>query len=135
MNMILSALSAVAERFDAESWRPELLEAGQLTELFANHQVTAVHDRIDEQLEELISARGPGRVRTPDEWVSAKAEVLRGLDPVDYGTWVFYPWSGRLVHLLPRDEFRFVRTDRNRDKITREEQEVLLTRRVAVIGL
>ncbi len=51
--------------------------------------------------------------------------LLGGLDPSDYGTWAFYPWRGRLVHLLPCDEFRFVRTDRNRDKITREEQVVL----------
>ncbi|MFD4643044.1 ThiF family adenylyltransferase [Lentzea sp. NPDC058436] len=133
--MIVSASSRLTENFDAESWRPELLDVDQLADLFANHRVTAVHDRIDEQLEELISARGPGRVRTPAEWAAAKAEVLQGRDPADYGTWAFYPWSGRLVHVLPRDEFRFVRTDRNRNKITREEQQVLLGKRVAVIGL
>jgi hypothetical protein len=135
MTMIVSSLSQLTENFDGESWRPELLDADQLAELFANHRVTAVHDRIDEQLEELISARGPGRVRTPDEWAAAKAEVLQGRDPADYGTWAFYPWNGRLVHVLPRDEFRFVRTDRNRNKITREEQRTLLGKRVAVIGL
>ena len=61
--------------------------------------------------------------------------MLGGRDPVGYGTWAFYPWSGRLVHVLPREESRFVRTDRNRNKITREEQQVLLGKRVAVIGL
>lgn len=135
MNKIISVLPELAECFDSDSWRPRLLDAGQLPDLFATSRVTAVHDRIDEQVEELISARRPGRVRTPGEWAAAKAEVLRGREPAEYGTWVFYPWTGRLVHVLPRDEFRFVRTDRNRNKITREEQEVLLGKCVAVIGL
>ncbi|WP_394622178.1 ThiF family adenylyltransferase [Lentzea sp. JNUCC 0626] len=133
--MIISALPELAETCDVTSWRPELLDAAQLPDLFANCQVTAVHDRIDDQLEELISAREPGRVRTPGEWAAAKAEVLGGRQQVDYGTWAFYPWIGRLVHVLPRDEFRFVRTDRNRNKITREEQTAMLGKRVAVVGL
>ncbi len=45
------------------------------------------------------------------------------------------PWSGRLVHVLPEEEFRLVRTDRNRGRITREQQRGLLRRRVGVIGL
>ncbi|KOX20703.1 hypothetical protein ADL06_27125 [Streptomyces sp. NRRL F-6491] len=40
-----------------------------------------------------------------------------------------------MVHVLPEAEFRLVRTDRNRDKITREQQQILLRRRVGVIGL
>ncbi|MYV92479.1 hypothetical protein GT350_19965 [Streptomyces sp. SID1034] len=60
---------------------------------------------------------------------------MLGGRPDAYGRWVWYPWSGRLVHVLPEAEFRLVRTDRNRDKITREQQEGLLRRRVGVIGL
>ncbi|MYS06500.1 hypothetical protein GTW71_08635, partial [Streptomyces sp. SID6041] len=40
-----------------------------------------------------------------------------------------------MVHVLPEPEFRLVRTDRNRDKITREEQQGLLRRRIGVVGL
>ncbi|THA86456.1 hypothetical protein E6U81_05160 [Streptomyces sp. A0592] len=40
-----------------------------------------------------------------------------------------------MVHLLPEAQFRLVRTDRNRDKITRGQQQDLLRRRVGVIGL
>jgi hypothetical protein len=39
------------------------------------------------------------------------------------------------VHVLPREEFRLVRTDRNRGKIDRPEQRRLLDRRIGVIGL
>ncbi|HRF79656.1 MAG TPA: hypothetical protein PL070_06180, partial [Flavobacteriales bacterium] len=56
-------------------------------------------------------------------------------DPLAYGVWVFYPWADRLVHLLDEPEFALVRTDRNRNKITREEQAELATKKVGVIGL
>ncbi|MBP2579529.1 hypothetical protein J3A78_007666 [Streptomyces sp. PvR006] len=55
--------------------------------------------------------------------------------PGAYGRWVWYPWSGRLVHVLPEAEFRLVRTDRNRDKTTRGQQQSLPHRRVGVTGL
>ena len=51
----------------------------------------------------------------------------------DDGTWVWYPWAGRLVHVLPREEFRLVRTDRNRGKIDRPAQRRLLDKRIGVI--
>lgn len=131
MTSLLPAEAHLSERFDRESWRPVLHTFGQLGDLLASGRVTAVHDRIEDQLDELVGARTPGRVRTQED----TAELLGGRELQEYGTWVFYPWSGRLVHVLPREEFRFVRTDRNRNKITREEQQSLLTRRVAVIGL
>src|SRR5262249_27646093 len=49
--------------------------------------------------------------------------------------WVYYPWSGRLVHVLPPAEFRTLRSDRNRYKIAAEEQERLRSFRVGVAGL
>ncbi|WIX99572.1 ThiF family adenylyltransferase [Amycolatopsis mongoliensis] len=46
----------------------------------------------------------------------------------------WYPWSGRLVHVLPREEFRLVRTDRNRGRIERPEQRSLFGKRIGIIG-
>ncbi|WP_157518414.1 ThiF family adenylyltransferase [Herbidospora mongoliensis] len=56
-------------------------------------------------------------------------------DPADYGTYVWYPWSGVLVRTLPAEEFRRLRTDRNRNKITVDEQRRLGGTRVGVVGL
>ncbi|TKK89237.1 hypothetical protein FDA94_09865 [Herbidospora galbida] len=65
--------------------------------------------------------------------------VRRVHDPLDepagYGTWVWYPWSGVLVRTHPAEEFRRLRTDRNRDKITPEEQRRLGAARIGVVGL
>src|SRR5690606_25672346 len=60
---------------------------------------------------------------------------LAGADPYEYGVWVYYPWSHRLVHLLDEKEFVEVRTNRNQYKITPEEQALLATKKIGVIGL
>jgi hypothetical protein len=125
----------LADRADTDSWQPQVFDASDdqhsaaLADVLASGSVTSVHDRIDDQLIELAACRNPGGPRP------AIQDLLGGLERWRYGNWAWYPWSGRLVHVLPRDEFRLVRTDRNRDKITREEQADLLHRRIAVIGL
>ncbi|MFE9253856.1 ThiF family adenylyltransferase [Streptomyces sp. NPDC006879] len=98
-------------------------------------EVREVLDTIEEQLKELVTAREPVLRSSAEAVERAVAEQLGGTDPYEYGSWVWYPWSGRLVHLLPREEFRLVRTDRNRGRIERPAQRRLLGRRVGIIGL
>ncbi|MFJ4675858.1 ThiF family adenylyltransferase [Kitasatospora sp. NPDC088783] len=125
----------------AESFRPVLLDpasadhAAELKKLLDSPALREVHDRVDEQLVELVRCLNPGEPFPPAALERAVDEARGGLLPDEYGTWVWYPWSGRLVRVLPEAEFRLVRTDRNRDKITREEQGHLLGRRIGVIGL
>ncbi|WP_307813294.1 ThiF family adenylyltransferase [Streptomyces sp. N35] len=117
-------------------WRPaEADDRSALKALLASGAVREVHDRIDEQLVELARCLRPGDHLAGPELDAAVQELTDGVEPSRYGTWAWYPWSGRLVHLLPRQEFRRVRTDRNRDKITAAQQQSLLERRIAVIGL
>ena len=61
--------------------------------------------------------------------------LMRDQDWDTFGVWVHYPWSGRLVRLLPEDAFVEVRTNRNREKITREETAALRTKTVGIVGL
>ncbi|WP_305785745.1 ThiF family adenylyltransferase [Symbioplanes lichenis] len=90
-----------------------------------------VHDTLHDQLHELIHVRHPAAtVAERNRLVADHCPA-----PARHGTWVYYPWSRRLVHLLPRDEFREVRADRNRDKITPAEQRRLAGARIGVIGL
>jgi hypothetical protein len=106
-----------------------------LTSLLESGQVREICDTIDDQLAELVRGREPALSFGPHELNAAKAEQLAGRSPADYGAWAFYPWSGRLVHVLPREEFRLVRTDRNRGKIDRPEQRRLFGCRIGIIGL
>ena len=122
-------------------WRPELYEPAvdidrmALTALLESGRVREVHDMIDAQLTELIRSREPSRPFAAHELRAAKDRQLAGVSAWEYGTWAWYPWSGRLVHVLPREEFRLVRTDRNRGKIDRAAQRRLLGHRIGIIGL
>lgn len=126
---------------DPHRWKPVLFQPARhddrvaLAALLNTGAVRDVADTIEAQLEELIRAREPGRAFDADALAAARRDQLEGAQAWDYGTWVWYPWAGRLVHVLPREEFRMVRTDRNRGKIDRPEQRRLLDKRIGVIGL
>ncbi|AHH95707.1 ThiF family adenylyltransferase [Kutzneria viridogrisea] len=131
---------ANADCADRGVWQPVLFEPRRtsdvdaLTALLASGDVREVHDTIDEQLTELVRSREPA-CTDPIEIQRKKNDQLAGLDAWEYGTWAWYPWSQRLVHVLPREEFRLVRTDRNRGKIERPEQRRLLGNTIGIIGL
>lgn len=140
MDTWLEALRG-ASAADRDTFRPVLYRRSDpsqreaLEELLRRSPGITVHDQLLPQLKELVRALNPSIAWTPAELERAALEHLGGTAPEEYGTWVHYPWSHRLVHLLDETEFALVRTDRNRNKITREEQAVLATKRIGVIGL
>src|SRR5262245_57778477 len=73
-----------------------------------------VADVLFDQLEELVALRDPRRELSGDERSEWAAAHLDGCPSELYGRWAYYPWSRKLVHLLPPDEFFIVRSDRNR---------------------
>jgi hypothetical protein len=135
------AAPAPLDSADRGSWQPARFAPARerdreaLAELLDSGQVEAVHNTIDAQLTELVRAREPGRRLTAGELAARVDDQLAGVCPDDYGTWVWYPWTRQLVHVLPREQFRLVRTDRNRDRIQRPQQRALLRRRIGVVGL
>jgi molybdopterin/thiamine biosynthesis adenylyltransferase len=125
---------------DVTTLRPVLLDAGApdtpgaLVELAADPTVVVI-DELAVQLEQLIRCRAPRDGLTAVQVGEAVAGVLDGCEPAAFGTWVFYPWNRRLVHVLPEPLHRELRLDRNRYAITFEEQERLTSLCVAVAGL
>jgi molybdopterin/thiamine biosynthesis adenylyltransferase len=84
---------------------------------------------------ELVKCLNPGIRFSEGELSDAAIAHLGGCPIEDYGQWVFYPWSGKLVHLLAEEEFALLRTDRNKVKINAEEQKRLAEKKIALIGL
>ncbi|WP_437597238.1 Rv1355c family protein [Sorangium sp. So ce590] len=130
-------------RRDAESTesRPRFFrpargpDAEELGRLLRDDARVQVFDAIDRQLADLIKTRHPSRTLEEREIARLVEEHLRGAPRAAYGVWVHYPWSHRLVHLLDEAEFVELRTNRNRYKISPEEQETLAGRRIGVVGL
>ena len=108
-------------------------ERAELDALCAQHRVRLV-DTLDDQLLEWARTALPGEPKG-EAAHQAAIEAERGPDAAAYGVWVFFPWLSLVTHLLPRERFRAVRTNRNRDKITHDEQQRLLTRSIGVVGL
>ncbi|HRO98815.1 MAG TPA: ThiF family adenylyltransferase [Flavobacteriales bacterium] len=128
-----------ASAADRTSFRPVFhrLPADRegLVDLLKREPRVQVFDHLHGQLTELVRSLNPSVRYTPAELDAAATAHLNGTPAEEYGVWVYYPWAQRLVHLLDEQEFSLVRTDRNRNKITREEQALLATKKVGVIGL
>jgi molybdopterin/thiamine biosynthesis adenylyltransferase len=93
------------------------------------------YDKIVDQVKELIKIRHPEKKLTNEELLLLTEKEFDGQTLEEYGVWVYYPWSKRLVHLLNEPEFIEVRTNRNLYKITLKEREILSKKTVGVIGL
>lgn len=106
-----------------------------MDELMASGEVQFIHDLIDAQIADLIRCRSPHANFSDVEQAERVTAQLGETPAQDYGRWVFFPWSKHLVHLLGPEEFAEVRSDRNRNKITREEQARLGTLKLALAGL
>ncbi|WP_331730574.1 ThiF family adenylyltransferase (plasmid) [Kitasatospora sp. NBC_00070] len=125
----------------ADCWQPVLFDltcdqdALDFEALLSSGVVRETRDTIEDQLKDLVTSRDPELRFSAETVRQAVQEQLAGRGLREYGAWVWYPWSGQLVHLLPREEFRLVRTDRNRGRIERPQQRRLLERRVGIIGL
>lgn len=105
--------------------------------LISNNHHLEVFDEIKGQLQELVKSQNPKTdFKNNAELLEKKViEHLRSVPIEKYGVWIYYPWSSRLIHILDREEFIEVRTNRNHYKITKEEHTVLTTKKVGVMGL
>lgn len=106
--------------------------------LFARRKVRFVCDDYEEQLREYHAYLNPHLVFSPDfaERFIAFRDVLAAKTPMRMqGRWVYYPWRATLVHVLEEKAFQHVRTSRNRNLITADEQEKYANAVVGIAGL
>jgi len=107
----------------------------KFTELINTNPGLEVLDEIHSQLEELIKLRSPKK-KISAELLKKKVKSHIGSKPInEYGNWIYFPWLNKVVHVLAKDEFIEVRTNRNQYKITPEEETVLSTKKIGIIGL
>lgn len=95
--------------------------------------VRGVADPMDIFVENLCDYEHPGTTGNSAECDSYCTEARKQGD--GFGKWVLFPWSGNLVHYPDKEDHQKLRTARNRDLITSEEQNKLLGKTVAVFGL
>jgi len=95
----------------------------------------AFSDTLHSQVEELVKINNPReRFDAAELSQKAKAYVLEH-GKENLSNYVYFPWRNFMTVLLKEEDFVQLRTSRNKYKITQEEQDLLATKKIGVIGL
>lgn len=135
-----------ATRRDLGVWQPILIDMSQpgsekaLTTLVGQENILEIIDNYDEQYAELTVSHYPQLYRAS---VEVKRESLKEYLKKHYankpswqfGTWVYFPWNGRLTHVLKKELFLESRTIRNKNLLTAEEQQKYADFSVGCLGM
>lgn len=121
-----------------ESYRPTFVRLAadevESFERLCRERGIVLIDAIERQLFDLAVIHLPA-AGTSERSRFAEEAIEKAGAAGAYGTWAHFPWEQKVVHLLDREDYFDVITNRNQDKLTREEQERLRMKRIGVIGL
>lgn len=109
-----------------------------LEEFKKRFEIVETIDVYDELLEELFLIRNPRFKFMPqhdEEYAAFKREYLTERSMEEDGEWFYFPYTKKLIHYLPDAMHQELRTARNKNLITKEEQEKFYNYRVAIAGL
>lgn len=116
--------------------KPDFLQ--EISLLKKNNPGFRVADRFTQQLEELFLLRNP-RFRFDKNYHEPFQEFLKsylnGRDTWQAGKWFYFSWNNVLVHYLDNDLHQELRTSRNKNLITDQEQARYYNAKVGVLGL
>jgi hypothetical protein len=102
------------------------------------HEVVSVVDTYREQLEDLFLIRNP-QYRFNKHYEKELEQFIKdhALEKAleACGRWVYFPWSKTLAHYLEDAAHQEIRTARNRNLITKEEQDKFYQCKIGVAGL
>lgn len=125
---------------DSPDYRPLILfpnspeDGRKIAELKAKPALI-VSDTLTSQVAELIKINNPLE-KFSAEALKDRVNAFFAENKKDtFGIWVYYPWRNTLVRTLAEKDFVHLRTSRNKYKITQEEQDILQTKKIGVIGL
>jgi len=121
-------------------WEPRFIsprsaEGAKLISELKNSPGVQTYDQIDSQVGEMLRAKYPKKKLKGKLLEEAVSAFFQENDRFTFGEWVYYPWSYRLIHILSEEDFIFTRLSPNNPKITRDEQAVLMKKKVGIVGL
>lgn len=120
---------------------PVILREGEYTEedvrKVRERPIWRERDLTRFQLEDLFEMLYPAKKQDADFGSQVHQYVEKRLSGNSelVGDWIYYPWSGLLLHTLGRNEQFRLRTNRNHNLITLDEQHLLTQAHIAVAGL
>lgn len=100
--------------------------------------IKQISDDYEEEQRELFGIKNPSRVYAPgfEEAFQEYFRALAATRPLsEHGRWAYFPWRYLAAHILPEDEYWLVRTARNQNLVTKEEQEKFYNAKIGIGGL
>lgn len=100
-------------------------------------KIWRIVDIYEGQLSELFEITYPNLQTSPKYKVELAKFIKKRTKPTKKisGNWIYFPWNGCLIHTVNGREYFSLRTNRNRNLITREEQRKLYNFCIGVVGL
>ena len=110
----------------------------KLEKLVKEGLVKQISDDYEEQQRELFGVQNPARVYAPG-FEDSFQEYFQSLSAErsisEHGCWAYFPWRYLAAHILPEEEYHLVRTARNQNLITKEEQQKFYNATIGIAGL
>lgn len=117
------------DQFDLSS----IADRNELSRRVDTGQIKHSVDRLDEIVDDLFELRNPSLKTDVEARADFAAEMKR--KGLHYGAWFHFPWSESIVRYPEQDDHQELRTFRNKNLITDDEQKRLLGATAAVFGL
>lgn len=113
-------------------------DAQNLEKLLKQYPHTAIIDTYDTQLREWFVLQKPwlhlNKKQRDKEFKEFQKEHYGKSKPWEAGVWVHLPWRHTVLHVLENDQYQEVRTGRNRNLITPQEQKTYYNSVIGVAG-
>lgn len=93
-----------------------------IQELIDKQEIVFVYDQFERQLRDLFVCRNPTFSTNEEQFLEFVGLISNQQPMEELGAWVYYPWRKTLVHILEREEFIEVRTNRNQLKISNQSK-------------
>jgi len=115
-----------------------LADNSQLEQFKSAHKIETTVNYYEEELLELFLVRNPQYKFNKDYQIAFeefKTRETAGEQMDTLGNWFYFPWNKTLLHHLPELQYFELRTARNRNLITQDEQEKYYNSTIAIAGL
>lgn len=135
LNLISNFTEPKPEIFDLS--RPQ--EAKKLEALFKTNKKIKVYDDFYEQTKELFFTNNPdltnNTLQAEKKFTEFHTKKLARTSVHRLGKWVYFPWLDCVSHVLDEKDFFQVRTSRNRQLVSAQEQKKFYEAKIGIGGL
>jgi tRNA A37 threonylcarbamoyladenosine dehydratase len=116
-------------------YKPQILKESKIKRLTQKKHINFV-DAFSSQIKELFLIKNP-KYAGPrkEEGYKTKEFIIFSKKMEKKYVYVFYPWNSSLIKTVQKDDYLELKTNRNRNLITKKEQIELRNSKIAVFGM